>query len=682
MLDKPPDPETLTFNGHSWHIQTANWDEMTVILRSVDNATTQCVSFNQLWGTQSPSATDSTESHPGTLTDLPATLLDKANTVIRVVETVDLALATAKRQAHQQDVLFQQTWELKQILSHLHPPIGMTSYYKYRQLYQEHQGDRARIAASFRRATLNQTRMKPALLHLVDQIVLRYGTRQPPRTPRTLYRLLCATLERTGNRWVNPEQCPDEIPEQLLALLFDPRIPMTTILNQPEHVQVLETVTPPSESWFYGYWRWFQTQPGNGKAVVDGRYGRGTWEDTFSVFDTFVHHASMPLQYVFADHWLLDVFTVDEPTRQQRERLWLTLLLDAYSRSVLGFVVLAEPPSIWSIQSALAHAIWTKPDATTTYPWSCFGIPQQLFLDNAWAHHSHSLEDLARGLSQNGRFPTMDLVFRPPYKGRYGALIERYFGNLSQRVKSELAGAIQNSNPAAVRHAAQQACLLYEDVVAFIHHEILAYQHTPHRELEGRSPHTVWLDWMQISVPQVPTATTGVQRLFWRMDPQTRVLTSKGICAFGMHYSAPFLDSTARIGRDGALLHYSFRYDPDDIRCLALFRSSEWLGDIYARELRQPDGSYRRLSLAKRQLAKAAIRNQPGQRDWLREVNDNQARNDRRRREQHQRQQPTAARTNLSSVEEMTRALSHLDTVTRDTERQHLLEQFLEETDT
>lgn len=678
MPDKIADLTTITLDGRVWQIHTVNWEEMTVVLQSMDGRTSQTVSFNAIWGTQNTLATDTGEAHPGILTDLPASLLDKASNVIRVVEFVEKALVTEERCAHQQAIPFRQTEILKQILRQLDPPVGMTSYYKYRSRYHEHEGDRARIAASLRRSTLNQSRMKPALYHLVDQIVLRYGTRQPPRTPRTLYRLLCATLERTGNRWINPEKCKDGLPEQLVTLLFDVTIPMTGILEQTEHVEMLEIVTPPSESWFYGYWRWFQTQPGQGRAVIDGRYGNGTWDDTFMVFDTFVHHASMPLQYVFADHWLLDVFTVDETTRQHRERLWLTLLLDAYSRSVLGFVVLAEPPSIWSIQSALAHAIWTKPDVLG-YPWPCFGIPQQLFLDNAWAHHSYSLEDLARGLSQGGRFPTMDLVFRPPYKGRYGALIERYFGNLSMRVKSELAGAIQNSTPAAVRQAAQQACLLYEDVVAFIQHEILAYQYTPHRELNGRSPHDVWMAWMQMSVPQVPVATTNVQRLFWRMDSQTRVLTSKGICAFGMHYNAPFLDSTARVGRNGAQLHYSFRYDPGDISCLALFRSGEWLGDVYARELRQPDGSYMSLSLAQRQLAKAAIRQQPGQRDWLREVNENQALNTRRRREQQNRQKQRPTPTRLSSVEEMTQALSRLDPEVRATERQQLLQQFLEE---
>ena len=678
MPDKPSDQTLITLDGHLWQIQTVNWEEMTVELQSTDGKTSQSVSFNAIWGTQNTPTAEPSEDHPGMLTDLPVSLLDKASTVIHVVEFVEKALATEERRAHQQAIPFRQTETLKQILCQLHPPVGMTSYYKYRSRYHEYAGDRGRIASSFRRATLNQSRMKPALYHLVDQIVLRYGTRQPPRTPRNLYRLLCATLERTGNRWINPEKCIDGHSEQLLTLLFDVTIPMTSILNQAEHVEMLEVVTPPSESWFYGYWRWFQTQPGQGKAVIDGRYGNGTWDDTFLVFDSFVHHASMPLQYVFADHWLLDVFTVDDATRQERDRLWLTLLLDAYSRSVLGFVVLAEPPSIWSIQSALAHAIWMKPSVSGS-PWPCFGVPQQLFLDNAWAHHSYSLEDLARGLSQGGRFPTMDLVFRPPYKGRYGALIERYFGNLSMRFKSELAGAIQNSTPAAVRQAAQQACLLYEDVVGFIQHEILAYQHTPHRELNGQSPHAVWMAWMQMNVPQVPAATSNVQRLFWRMDSQTRVLTSKGICAFGMHYNAPFLDSTARVGRDGARLQYSFRYDPGDISCLALFRSGEWLGDVYARELRQADGSYMSVSLAQRKLAKAAIRQQPGRRDWLREVNENQALNTRRRREQQSRQKQRPVPSRLSSVEEMTQALELLDPEVRATERQQLLEQFLEE---
>jgi hypothetical protein len=166
------------------------------------------------------------------------------------------------------------------------------------------------------------------------------------------------------------------------------------------------------------------------------------------VFDTFVHRAQLPLQYVFADHWLLDAWIVDEETRTKPARLWLTLLIDAYSRSILGMALLYEDPCIESIQQALKHAIWEKTSHQAlgvSQEWTCFGIPQQLFLDNAWAHHSHSLENLARVISRNGVYNSIDLVFRPPYKGRYGAIIERLFKNFSGQIKELVKGAIPSS---------------------------------------------------------------------------------------------------------------------------------------------------------------------------------------------------------------------------------------------
>jgi transposase InsO family protein len=73
-----------------------------------------------------------------------------------------------------------------------------------------------------------------------------------------------------------------------------------------------------------------------------------------------VRRATLPLQYVFSDHCLLKVFTVDEATRSRLDRLWLTLLIDAYSRAILGMALLCEAPCIESIQGALRHAIWPK----------------------------------------------------------------------------------------------------------------------------------------------------------------------------------------------------------------------------------------------------------------------------------------------------------------------------------
>jgi hypothetical protein len=123
---------------------------------------------------------------------------------------------------------------------------------------------------------------------------------------------------------------------------------------------MLVPIDLPSQSWFYTYLRWFRNQPDQGQQVITARYGREVWEREHLVFDTYVTRAAFPLQYVFADHYLLDVFVVDEATRSQLDRLWLTLLIDAYSRSVVGLALLYETPGVMSIQTALQHAIWPK----------------------------------------------------------------------------------------------------------------------------------------------------------------------------------------------------------------------------------------------------------------------------------------------------------------------------------
>ena len=154
------------------------------------------------------------------------------------------------------------------------------------------------------------------------------------------------------------------------------------------------------------------------------------WEYEEMIFDTFVSMATKPLQYVFADHHSLKVFVVDEETRSEPRRLWITVLIDAYSRSVLGFVLLYEDPCIESIQQALQNAIWPKSESERKKlgiegEWPCYGIPLQLSLDNAWCHHSHSLEALAREISMNGRYSSIDLVFRKPYNSRFAQILTR-----------------------------------------------------------------------------------------------------------------------------------------------------------------------------------------------------------------------------------------------------------------
>lgn len=387
---------------------------------------------------------------------------------------------------------------------------------------------------------------------------------------------------------------------------------------------------------------------------MNDRYGKGTWENIYLVFDSFVHQATFPLQYVFADHYLLDVFTVDEATRSKISRLWVTVLIDAYSRCILGMALLDEDPCIESIQSALLHAIWPKKSHLALGiqgEWSCYGIPLQLFLDNAWAHHSHSLENVARVIGQNGKYNTIDLVFRPPYKARYGAIVETYFGWLSNRIKQFLPGAIQSSNPRHVSDAAKKACLLYEDVNRFLQESIVEYNHTLHSALK-MTPHQKWMEGMKTGFPLVPPLTEKVKRQFLHMVPSTRQITAKGICVFGMHYTSPVVNEADKIGMDSQPIEYSIRYDPANISKIALFREDEWIDDIGAKELRLPDGSYKVTSLWEVETAKSLAKDENGDtRDWLAYVNRADELAKRRRSEKRRRQIELQKEANVSSGE-------------------------------
>ena len=552
---------------------------------------------------------------------LPKKLLKRAETIITTVETVARLVNLAESRARAAHTTFRSTEAIRMALAQLEVPIKQSTFYKYRDLYYQNHREKTELAAALRRKTLHKVTFNKAILHCVDTHIMRFYARNSPRLrPATVFRLMQETLRRTGGRWIDPERCGSSIPQLIVDELLDPKVPIQAILENVEKSPLLALTQLPSRAWFYKYLTWFEHLPEQGKTVFRRRYGTDAWEREFMVFDTFASQATFPLQYVFADHYLLDVFSVDDETRSQLDRLWFTAYFDAYTRSAIGISLEYAAPCIESIQGGLLHTIWPKTshlEYGINLEWPCYGIPVRLFLDNAWAHHSFSLEDLAKQISRHGRYTAIELDFRPPHKARYGALIERFFGNLSGIIKEMLPGAIRSSNHADVQNAAKEACLLYRDIDRFLHQIILKYQHTPHSELDGMTPHQKWLEGLQSGFPQIPSRTPGVERLFWRANPQPRQIHSKGVCAFGWHYWSAELGSLPRKDIDGKPIPYTFRYKTSDITKLALFREGDWQVDVLAKERRLPDGSTQPVSLWERQMAKDLAGDQAvGTLDW------------------------------------------------------------------
>lgn len=566
-----------------------------------------------------PQPTRSTESN------LPQSLRHKAERIVKEYKEIERLLAVKKDEVEKSGKEFLRTEELKAICE-AHG-IALATYYNYCNTYREYRGDLAAIAAALRRPrSFGHSRLTDAQLYLVDSAVVKYYARKPAIRKVTLYETIKSTYTRTGGRWIDPTKCAGKVPQDLVDQLFDDKLPMQAILENPEKERWLIPIKELHRTWVYERISALEQRPDEGKALITARYGEEMWEYEQMIFDHFAHIATRPLQYVFADYCLLKVFVVDEATRSEPSRLWLTLLIDAYSRSVLGLALTYEGPRIDTIQDALLNAVQPKTWVTKLGiegEWDCYGIPVQLSLDNAWSNHSHSLESLAGLISNNGEYTSIDLVFRKPYKARQGALIERFFRGLAAVIKERLKGAIQSSHPKDIRNAAQEACLLYEDIYKFLVEEIVAYQNRPHSELDKMTPNQKWEQGLRSIPPAVPPQTEEFKRHFWREYNGTRGILGKGIGLFNLHYWSPKLGTTkAPKAERGKRVQYTIRYNPSDISRVALYRDNLYIDDIKAKELRLGNNEYRSVSLWERELSKDLARSE-GQtsRDWVEYLN-------------------------------------------------------------
>jgi putative transposase len=93
-----------------------------------------------------------------------------------------------------------------------------------------------------------------------------------------------------------------------------------------------------------------------------------------------------PLAIVQIDRTKVDIQLVDDGARAVLGRPWLTLLLDVFLRSVLGFGLSFDAPSAAGVAAAIAQGVLPKAEWLArndlTLAWPMHGTPESLYLDN------------------------------------------------------------------------------------------------------------------------------------------------------------------------------------------------------------------------------------------------------------------------------------------------------------
>jgi putative transposase len=145
--------------------------------------------------------------------------------------------------------------------------------------------------------------------------------------------------------------------------------------------------------------------------------------------------ARHPLECVQVDHCELDMEVVYEETREPIGiRPWLTLLIDAFSRMIVGYFLSLHRPSSFAAGAAMYLAIMPKKPLLQQLglpgEWPVFGKMKSIHADNAREFKGKMLEVACNEHK-------IISVLRPLKRPEYGAYIERSIGNIAREMQKK-----------------------------------------------------------------------------------------------------------------------------------------------------------------------------------------------------------------------------------------------------
>jgi putative transposase len=268
--------------------------------------------------------------------------------------------------------------------------------------------------------------------------------------------------------------------------------------------------------------------------------------------------ASRILERVEIDHSPLKVVVGTEagPIGQP----WITVLIDYYSRLVVGF----EPPSYGVIMEALRHAILPKTYLKERYPrvqgmWPCCGLPEKLVCDRGSDLTSKDLEQAAFQLG-------IELDFNPPRTPHLKGTVESFFDGLNDLLASSLPGrTFWNWADRADYKPDDGPLLTYEALVEIIHlHLVDVYSLSKH----PTSTVTRLEMWQESAMLHPPCLPSSAEDLLVLLAKRTeRTLTNRGIELGGMFYASDELMALRAelAAANHSIDRLSVRYNPWDL---------------------------------------------------------------------------------------------------------------------
>ena len=256
--------------------------------------------------------------------------------------------------------------------------------------------------------------------------------------------------------------------------------------------------------------------------------------------------AKYPLHMVQVDHHQVDLILVNEKGVVQG-RPWMTVILDLYSRMVLGFHVSLDYPSYDAVRQSLLMAIRRKDELLqgynnedgsrlVEYDWPCFGRMEILIFDNGPEFHSVAIIESCGQLGIN-------IEYNPAYAPHYKGCVERWIGTFSQRVSQIIKGTtFSNPKERGDYDSVKHACLTIEDFQAVTLKFVVDTYSMEKHSVIGMAPYVKWCNGVKNYPPELPNTASELAVLTSYV--KYRTLNAKGIQLHGgLFYNSDTLAS-------------------------------------------------------------------------------------------------------------------------------------------
>lgn len=292
--------------------------------------------------------------------------------------------------------------------------------------------------------------------------------------------------------------------------------------------------------------------------VLKARYGERYARQSVRTFGGGAK-TERPLQRVEMDHTPLDIQVIDESTQLVLGRPWITLMIDHYSRMIVGMHISFRGPSVDSVLRCLRHAIAPKSYVAERFPeiegeWPCYGLIEELWCDNGLEFHGKAIEAAAQELG-------IHVMYCPSREPHHKGTIERFNRTLNHAVLHRLPGTTFSRYDKRLQYNSDdQAVIPLSALEEIIHRWLIdVYSCEFHRGIQA-APLQKWAEGIAHAPPKLPPDLNSLKVYVARTE--RRHLNKNGIQANQLRYNSDALqDMRHRYGD----IEVTVRIDPDDV---------------------------------------------------------------------------------------------------------------------